>query len=152
MSEEAAKAWPPKWVGPYLRFLADRLGLRDWTIILKHEVADEPDVYAAINPVEDRKLATIRLAEDFTDRTPDEQRHTLIHELLHCHHVPASDMVRLDLTDHLSQTSYDLFYASFRRHIEYMTDGIADSVAPLMPLPAELDKATRNDRWWAKED
>lgn len=117
----------------YIRWMANELGLRDWTLRFDWEPCEE-DCLAAVFPCEQRKLATIQFSERFLDLAPEQQRNAVIHELLHCHHVGASDMVRLDLLKHLAQSTYDVFWGGFKRQIEYMTDGIATAIEDKYPL------------------
>jgi ferritin-like protein len=76
---------------PYVRCLADALGLKDWTVV----VADEgPHAHGAIATVcctEGRKHATVRLSEQFLRDDEAEQRHTIAHELLHCQFAAHTD-------------------------------------------------------------
>lgn len=110
----------------YLRALADALRLRDWTIRLSDEPAGPGDSADVACPY-GRKLATVRLGESFLDDAPEEQRHTLTHELIHCHLMPAWEVACEGLEP--------AAVAVFRRLAEYGVDGLADAVAPLMPLP-----------------
>lgn len=117
----------------YIRTTADRLGLRDWTFELQHEPCDD-DALASVHPCEGRKVATICVAHDFRERKPAEQRQTIVHELIHCHHASASDIIRLDLVKQLSQSTYDVVFFGFRRQMEYMVDGIAEGIAHHFPM------------------
>jgi hypothetical protein len=113
-------------LGPYVADLLSRLRLTDWTITIDDKPLDVDDD-------EGRKRARIELCHDWAKLKPDRKRHTLIHELIHCHEAPATDIIRLDLPKHLGQTSYDILFGAYKRQIEYMTDGLADAIAPLMP-------------------
>jgi hypothetical protein len=119
-------------IKPYIRTLADRLGLRDWTITLCDEPADS-DAWASIKPIEGRKLAELHLCKDWYTLKPETKRHALVHELIHCTHAGAADMVRLDLPRWMGQAAYDVFFGGWRRQMEYMVDGLAEVLGPLMP-------------------
>ncbi|MCE5200832.1 MAG: hypothetical protein ABFD54_05755 [Armatimonadota bacterium] len=120
----------------YIREVADKLGLRDWELILKDESPQDEDALAEIVPVEGRKRASIYLNKNFRDLSLGEQRHTIVHELLHCHLKSATDIIRLDLWESrvLSQSVYDVLIGGYRRQIEYAVDAIADAVACHFPL------------------
>jgi hypothetical protein len=121
-------------LGAYVRWVANELGLRDWTFELVWEPPEEENAVASVQPTEGRKVAVVKFCSDFLELKPEDQRNCVVHELIHCHHVGATDMVRLDLLKHLSQQSYEIFWGGFVRQIEYMTDGLAEAFAPHMPL------------------
>ncbi len=77
-----------------------------------------------------RKRARIRLSPDFLDASEIDQRHTSVHELIHCHFVAIDCLVAKSMTD----KEYDV-YATTR---EWAVDALADAVAPLMPLPSKV--------------
>jgi hypothetical protein len=120
---------------PYIRQLADRLGLRDWAFHILDETVLRDDSDAEVHCIEGRKLARLRLSEDFLRSDAQNQRHTLTHELIHCQ-LAAGVIVAEKL---LSASERSLFMLS----IEYGVDGLADAVAPLMPLPPK-PKPARN--------
>lgn len=111
---------------PYLRRLADLLGLKDWHVRIADEAADAC-ADASIEWTYGRKRARVWLGEHFLDDTPEGQRHTLAHELIHCHFGPAWDIAVEGLADAAA--------SPFRRLAEYAVDGLADAIAPLLPLP-----------------
>jgi hypothetical protein len=115
------------WAG-YVREVADRLRLRDWAVVVKDDGPEDGDAHASCHCVYGRKLALIRLSDGFLDDPPEGQRHSVVHELLHCH-----------LDD-----GYWFAYGrmpngeakeAFERFVEKGIDGLADAIAPLMPLP-----------------
>jgi hypothetical protein len=112
---------------PYARTIADDLWLRDWTIILKDEPPDDGSA-ATINLTNGRKLAHLFLAYDFFDNSAEDQRETLIHELLHCHFGEAGFVVE--------EESSGEVHRAFIRALEYGIDAVAEAFAPLMPVPS----------------
>ena len=129
-----AKAKPitrrERWA-PYCRQLADILHLKDWSIDVIEELPSGSDAIASCAPVSGRKYAVIRLAEFFLTDTAAQQRHTLTHELLHCHFAP---MMRL-------MESTDSFGNAEKLTMEYFVDGLADAIAPLLPMPPVSTKS-----------
>ena len=111
----------------YVRALADALALRDWTFELLPEPCDV-GFNAQIEPLRGRKRAVLRLCANFFSLTPEQQRHALTHELLHAHLAPCG-FVALDA---LPKRAFSMFTVS----LEYGVDGLADALAPLLPLPA----------------
>jgi hypothetical protein len=110
---------------PYVRQLADILHLRDWRIDVSEESPSSPDSLASCQPVQGRKYAVIRLSESFLTDHKAEQRHTLTHELLHCHLGPMHRL--LEAAEAMPPTAL--------LALEYCVDGLADAIAPLLPEP-----------------
>lgn len=108
------------------RLLADALALRDWNFVVSPEPC-APRFNARIEPTFGRKLATLHVRADFLCLAPHEQRHALTHELLHCHFAPACDVAREVLPKRA--------LGAFIVNLEYGVDGLADALAPLLPLP-----------------
>jgi hypothetical protein len=81
-------------------------------------------------------VANIRVDTSFPDTSPEEQRNTIIHELLHCHFSMAQSVITDDLWDRrlLSQDAYSTFEASYRRAQEFGVDGVAMAIAQFFPL------------------
>jgi len=123
-------------LGKYIRARADELGLSDWHIVLKAEPPEDNEAAAEIHPVEGRKWVNMRVAKDFRELRPEEQRYAIIHELIHCHFQSAVDIIRLDLFEErlLAQDTYAAIYASFRRQMEYGVDGLAVAIGCSFPL------------------
>jgi hypothetical protein len=110
---------------PYVRQLGDLLRLRDWRIQVNEDAPGDSSAIASCAPVEGRKYAVIRLGESFLTDTAEEQRHTITHELLHCHLGPMIRMIE----------AHDGLPPAAKLAMEYCVDGLADAIAPLLPLP-----------------
>ena len=121
--ERKRRSNPPSLL-EYIGKLQAAMALQDWTIGVSEEVPDV-DCNATIEPVCGRKLATISLAEDFDILSPEVQRHCIVHELIHCHLAQVTHLGEL-----MSEPT-----CIWRSIIEYTTDGLADAIAPLLPLP-----------------
>lgn len=122
----------------YVTALRDMLGLRDWTIFASHEIPEEAEdcnAIASIHPTDGRRRAVLRLARDFREMSPEEQRSALVHELLHLHHRDATDIIRLTLPKVLGGAAFDVLWEDFRQQIELITDNIAVAIAEGLPLP-----------------
>lgn len=115
--------------GPYLRDLADRMHLKDWAVVLEDGPPDDRSCMASVDCVDGRKLATVLVSDHFLSDTPEEQRHTLVHELIHAHFDMASTLAFRGLDKQGRQ--------AFRSLMEYGVDGLADALAPLLPLPGD---------------
>lgn len=122
-----------KALGRYIRAVADEMGLRDWNLHLLNEPADD-DCNAQACIIYGRKRASIRVCEGFRDFEPERIRHSVVHELIHCHTAAMDNLVEHDLDEHLGIPTAAIFHAGYRRHAEYAVDGLADALAPHMPL------------------
>lgn len=119
----------------YLRWMANEMGLRDWTIQLPYgQHPADPQGAASIEHTYGRKILTVRLCEDFDSFSLERQRHYIVHELVHTH------LDRIGYTvNSLKHVTHDpvftVFESNFNDDIEYITDAIAEIIAPHMPLP-----------------
>ena len=119
---------------PYVRDLANRMGLRDWAFEIPRTQPDDTEANAAIFCAFGRKHGEIRLSDSFLeDSTPEEQRQTLCHELAHALFAPMHQFLRDTLDEHAFKAYLLLF--------EYGIDATADALAPHMPLPLTTAKA-----------
>lgn len=120
-------------LGRYVRWVANEMGLRDWTIEVSHDRAPS-DCNAFVTNTYGRKLATIRFCSDFRTLSPEDQRHTVAHELVHCHLESATNMVLNDLEECLGKPADRVFWSSFKRQMEYGVDALAAAYAKHLPL------------------
>lgn len=81
-----------------------------------------------------RKAVTIRFGVGFESRDREEQRSTLVHELLHVHFWQVNQTIH-DVQQRYSKSWLRMVDAAVTRETEYAVDAIADIVAPFMPLP-----------------
>lgn len=106
------------------------MGLRDWTVGIAEGATDDVNHEAEAACTTGQKIIWVYLSEHFLERTPDRQRQTLVHELLHAHTAPMHQFLcRLEI-DKGVFAGYDLL-------MEYMVDGIAEEWAKSLPLPPE---------------
>lgn len=116
----------------YIRWMADAMGLRDWTVALGDSPCDNK-LSAQCSCTNGQKHVTISVCADFRGMPIDEVRETIVHELVHAHFEPCWQQVRADLLEHLGQATYNVFVDSFRRNMEYSVDGISRAIAGHMP-------------------
>jgi hypothetical protein len=118
----------------YINQVAPLLGLDGW----KFEIKGNPEckeALAEIMPTECRKTAVICFSDSFFEKDKEEQRMTVVHELLHCCFAHPCDIIRMDLweTRQLSQQAYEIMFSTFRRAMEYSVDSLATAIAQFMP-------------------
>lgn len=127
----------------YVRYLANELGLRDWTIRI--DVVDDPgagldidpreEASAVITPATGRKFAAIKIPHHMPDLRREDIRHTLVHELVHCHLEPLWDHITSEyIGGILGAPANQVFMGAANQHLEVAVDGLADVLAPRMPL------------------
>ncbi len=126
-----------KALAAYVRDTANRLALRDWTVALNVGPLREADHNGQVECVYGRRYAVVTVPPDF-DRQPREtQRHTVVHELVHCHLDPLRLVVE-NLETNLGDALYGVTMGTHRDATEYATDALADAFSPLIPLPPEV--------------
>lgn len=152
LTVEQRKFW-----GEYLRATADRVGLRDWTFrlqrsLIEDEADDENKIYGAqVDFIDGRRLADVKLGEAFVTRmTPAEQRHAIVHELMHCHFSAAWRHVEHDLDVFLGKPTYIAFFDSFERNMEFGLDAVTDALERHVPLPPGKKPAKAKRRAYAR--
>lgn len=124
----------------YVRWIANEIELRDWTIIVdiaavaSPERADGQEWGATSQSIPGRKACTLTFPTEFRDRRLEEVRSTVVHELVHAHHAPMWEMVRIDLAPSLVQPTYDMFCCGYERWMEFAVDAVADALAKHLPL------------------
>jgi hypothetical protein len=126
---------PASGTSSYLLTLQDLLELRDWRIVVMDEPADE-GLVAYITPVPGQKVAYLELAPDFADGPPEMRRHTLVHELLHCHFHEMQAIVDRS-APLVGQIAGPILSGEHRNFLEHAVDAVATAIAPHLPLPTE---------------
>ena len=117
----------------YVRQLAALLSLDHWRIDLDPIPAAE-DATAQIRVIEGQQRAMLQLGKEYPTLTPDDQRSTILHELIHIFLWPPTETVT-HIASVLSRDAYTIFEAAHNLAIERATDALAVAVAGLFPLP-----------------
>lgn len=121
---------------PYVRQVADQMGLRDWNFEVSHGPPchdhDGRMSMAEIEPVYGRRYAVMWLSDFFLNSSRQEQRDTIVHELVHCHCAMAQQ-IALDELKPSIQRQYMIGQ-------EYAVDGLASVISRFMPLPPRPKK------------
>ena len=119
----------------YLNEVSRDFGLKDWEMFAHLEEAPPTeDAIAATTCIEKRKIAHILFSEAYFKATPEEQRHVLLHELLHIHLWEAHQFPDEALSDHLGSQGLDIFGTAFNGLMEHAVDAIAGAIADRYPL------------------
>lgn len=107
---------------PYIRSLADQFGLKDWQIRVDD---DDPrdESFASVWIADYRKEAVVHLSDKFLEASREEQRETILHELVHVHF----HMILSCVPDSIN--------ARIEPYMEFGTDSVAVAIARHYPLP-----------------
>ncbi len=119
----------------YLKDLSLLMKLTDWDIRVDWSKKADNENLAEIIATYGQKRAILRLGKAFLKDTAGDQRHTLVHELVHCHISNIMDLVWATHDQVLTNKQSKMLEPSFELSMETTVDGIADAVAPMMPLP-----------------
>ena len=126
------------WMLRYVILLKKMLHLSDWTIVMQNEPCSS-DCLAETDVITGQHLAKMYLSKAYTKDTPENLRATIIHELLHCHLSPISELSEEILKPLADELGGSRVIKSAINGIEYETersiDGISEAIAPFFPLP-----------------
>lgn len=131
------------WVQRYVIKLKNMMGLQHWTINMSAKPCGD-DCLAETEVVYGQHLATMQLNKNFRKWSPEETRGTIVHELLHCHLAPLSEIVGEILKPDEGDQKATAILKSVNAVIEYETERIIDSLSesickwlpsPDMPKP-----------------
>lgn len=120
-------------VAKYLRTLAAELGLAGWRLDVEH-AESSPEHWATVAVERAQQVATVSVTPDLFSQPAADQRHYLVHELIHIHLAPL-DWSHEDVTAGLSKRARELADATWRQRSERACDDVARLVAPGLPLP-----------------
>lgn len=111
----------------YIWKIRDMLGLQGWDIFLTAAHSDD-DANASVHPVYGRYTAGISVNKKWFEYSPEVQRNTIIHELLHVVHNRQTEVIR-------TTKQRDEVWITFNRETELMVDHLATAIEDLFPLP-----------------
>jgi hypothetical protein len=117
----------------YVAEVMPLLHLGTWKVTILADVAPE-DRYADIEPNDQAQTAQLRVGNLFWAQKPEEQRLTIVHELVHLH------LCRLDqavdrLEPVLGSAAWTPWAGVYEDSYERATDAIAAILASLVPVP-----------------
>lgn len=117
----------------YVRWVANEIELRDWTVELDRDACDDDRAGHAVC-IDGQRHVTVAVNANFRGYSPEEQRETIVHELLHAQHAVCWRMVQTDLAEPMGKIAYYVFCDSYRRAMEYTVDALSKALAKHMPL------------------
>ena len=117
----------------YLIGLASQMGLQGWLVRLMPDPCD-PARAMEVDVVYARRIANVRVHENWEDFRREEIRINCVHELIHCHIAPMTWAVN-NLEPIVGGPVFQLFDKGFEDQMEVAVDNMATAWAELMPLP-----------------
>lgn len=123
-----------RWLGGYLRRMADALELRDWTVRLMPGDPDDARHIACAQVVYGTRELKLWFRYDFYHETPEAQRKTVVHELLHAHLNKILEAVENGHAA-LGDTAYGILLAGVMDRLEEAGYAITEILAPGLPQP-----------------
>lgn len=121
-------------IEPYLRELADLMGLKDWEIVVPDREPEKESSGADCVAYYGRKKAEIAFNSKWGDMKVEDFRCLCVHELIHCHTRPMEEPIH-NIKSFVGEPAYNITYLSFSDALEYAVDAIATEWARTLPLP-----------------
>lgn len=125
-----------EYIGLYLRFLADNVGLRDWTLAFPSEQPDDDRWAASCETIYGRKIANICFTDGWEHTEEGDFRATCVHELMHCHINIVWEPLNA-ISEIVGIQVYGPAHDGMRLHMEHAIDAIASEWSRHLPLPSE---------------
>lgn len=116
----------------YLDELKRLLGLDHWDVFLSL-ASSPPNTNASVHPVYGRRVVPIAVNKDWWTYTPQNQRNSLVHELLHVVHNAQTEVIRTAPTS-------TWMWRTFERETELMVDHLAGVLDQYMPWPIKPEE------------
>lgn len=123
----------------YLRITADMLGLRDHEVKLLREPAT-PGRIAECDVTAYRQAIHIRVGNEFLLMSASQQRHAVVHELLHAHFTALCSTVEQGVPAWMPGKTYEMFHGMFERDLEVVVDTMTVLLCPLVDVPRLEDE------------
>jgi hypothetical protein len=124
----------------YVADMQARMGLVQWQIRVGESRIK--GLLAKVDPCEGRYWARLTVhRKSFWRLSPEEQRNSVVHELVHLVHQPATRVIEYGKwREDLALPVWRDVHSEFVSGVELMTDHLANVFSPLMPLPPEWPK------------
>lgn len=118
----------------YIADLLPRMRLAHWSILLERESCDD-DSHAIIITNDTKYEARLYLHPKFQTYTPEAQRLTFLHELIHVHNRNVTTAIDLIKPVFGSGVLFDTVVKAHNAAEESVADALSRVLAPFMPLP-----------------
>ena len=128
----------------WVKEVSPLMGLADWTIHYDWSGNEHthpghegwPAAFATMTPYPSSKHVVLSVSRELLDLPPKEAHQVLVHELVHCHLFSLHEFSSGSFAMAAGRNSLalKLYESSLTQHIEEITDALADSFAPLLPM------------------
>lgn len=124
----------------FISKLMNTMGLPSYRILIMEKAADKGSI-AEIHRVEDRFVAELYLCKDWLSRDEEEQRDTIVHEVLHLWHRGLTDWFYFELQERVHVSDFVRLEDQFHHVTELMVDHIALILSDTHRLKEEWQNA-----------
>lgn len=124
----------PKHWARYITKVAKLMGVGGWVF----DLDGEPSRHTSMAEVDldgEKRAAVFRLCHDWETLTPDQQRNSIVHELIHVLHWDLQFFVDHDVVRLLGKEAGILVTSHYDRLTEITTDALARAISKGVPLP-----------------
>lgn len=132
-------------LGHYVRWVADAMHLRDWTVLLQLANEEPPGAdLVCVSGVPGRRVAVMHLPVPafFDDAEPEARKRALVRGLARLHFAGLRQHARR-LERPLGPYVAELFLRLYDDQLDRGIDGLASALADLLPTYEEWDAARR---------
>ena len=111
----------------YILTVAQAMNLGHWEIILSDGDPTDELGAAEVYSARGRRTAIVSVASDFLETPKSQQRHVIVHELVHVHFACPDHVIHQSVSEEI--------HRAWNVSCEYSIDAIAEVLAPFMPMP-----------------
>lgn len=122
----------------YFRFIADRLGLKDWDFAFPRE-DPSPGSRAEITTNQGERRSSITFDRSWPEWTEADLLNTVLHEALHAHTVGVVHIID-GMRPWLGEMAWNPINHAIDIQIENATSDLARVLAPFYTLPLDWEK------------
>lgn len=118
----------------YVEKLQPYMRLAHWQIVVHDDPPDGDDCVADISCSPTRTMAALRISDYYITSSPEKQRRSITHELVHCllHQLSEAEQAFLYAVGH---PVWEHLHRRYEHEEELAVDEVARAIAPFLPLP-----------------
>jgi hypothetical protein len=127
----------PRWdcLQAYVRGMADTMGLTLWQLTVEHIAPEGEQTICDVYVPDASVKSTLRFSDQFFEFSPEKQRRSVTHEMLHLLQATPQRMIESDvLREMMTPREYKMFCYDWNCANEKFIDALAGLVAERFPL------------------